>query len=190
MCKLFIDIETTGLPILKKYNNYHNPNNLKYYENSRIIEIGYQIYDNDRTLLLENDQLIKVNKTINNSDIHGITNNDLDNNGIEFNVFCDDFKKHIVKCDTIIAHNIKFDYNIILSELYRINNIELITKLESMLKQCTMILGKQALNIKKNPKLSNLYFELFNKKVVQSHRALDDTKLCSKCYYNMITSSL
>ena len=53
-----------------------------------------------------------------------------------------------------------------------------------------MIYGKQALNIKKNPKLSNLYFELFNKKVVQSHRALDDTKLCSKCYYNMITSSL
>ena len=39
--KLFFDLETTGLPICKGYNEYYDPSNLKYYNDSRIIEIAY-----------------------------------------------------------------------------------------------------------------------------------------------------
>ena len=40
---IFLDTETTGIPIMEGYNKYYDPKELKYYKNSRIIELGYVI---------------------------------------------------------------------------------------------------------------------------------------------------
>ena len=41
---IVLDTETSGLPIQKKFNDYYDPIFTKYYDSSRIIEIGYIIY--------------------------------------------------------------------------------------------------------------------------------------------------
>ena len=84
MNKLFIDIETTGLPIRKGFNNYYEPSEIKYYDTSRMIEIGYIIYDNEKNRLKKISHLIKHHDDIkiNNSKIHGITQNHINKKGI------------------------------------------------------------------------------------------------------------
>ena len=88
--------------------------------------------------------------------------------------------------DTIVAHNLLFDYNIILSECYRLNMHTLINKLESLNKSCTMKLGRKVMGLGKYPKLSVLHEFLFQKKIVQEHRALSDVFFCLDCYIKMV----
>lgn len=188
MYKLFFDTETNGLPIMKNYSYYH-PKNLKYYDSSRIIDIAYIIYDNDGNKIKENNYLIKPeNFTIDNSEIHGITYEQALNDGKNikevFEEFYNDLNEYNV--DSIIAHNINFDVNVILSECYRMNYKHLINIILKINKECTMDIGKNYMKSNKNPKLINLYQFLFSKDIVQEHRALSDTKICAECYYKMI----
>jgi hypothetical protein len=46
-------------------------------------------------------------------------------------------------------------------------------------------IGKKYMKSNKNPKLIVLYEFLFHKEIIQEHRALSDTKICSECYYKM-----
>ena len=87
--------------------------------------------------------------------------------------------------DTIISHNIGFDINILLSECYRLEHNELIDNIENRKKKCTMRLGKKYMNYHKSPKLIELYKHLFNKDIIQEHRALIDTEMCKDCYFGM-----
>ena len=43
---MFIDLETIGFPKKNSYNKFYNPEEYNYYDNARIIEIGYLICDN------------------------------------------------------------------------------------------------------------------------------------------------
>lgn len=187
MGKLFVDTETTGLPITKNFK-YHNPKNTKYYDNARIVEIAYIIYDDNDLKVKEVTTLIKPSGfIIENSNIHGITTEDAMNNGLDISdvleELYDDLFQYSVNC--IIAHNINFDINVILSECYRANKDYLYCSIVKINKECTMHLGKIYLKSTKNPKLNILYEYLFNKEVVQEHRALSDTKICAECYFKM-----
>ena len=42
---LVFDTETTGLPIFNN-RDYHDPSLLEFYDSSRVIELGYIIYEN------------------------------------------------------------------------------------------------------------------------------------------------
>ena len=59
MNKLFIDIETNGLPFYKGYNKYYDPIEIEYYNTARMIEIGYIIYDNNKNKIKKISHLIK-----------------------------------------------------------------------------------------------------------------------------------
>lgn len=186
MSIIFIDIETTGLPKLEKFNKYYHPSLSKYYDSSRMIELGYQVFNEEGNLVLEENDIILNDFDILNSHIHGITKKEIKNKGILLESSLNKLLENVKDCSKIIAHNIKFDYNILLSELYRFkNNSKLINKLESLEKICTMKLGKKILKLKKNPKLVYLYETIFDKKITQTHRALEDTRLCSSCYYHI-----
>ena len=67
---LFIDIETIGFPEKKDYYNYYDPSkyeNLQYYNNARIIEIGFMIYDDNRNNIKSYSSLLNLdNFTIKN----------------------------------------------------------------------------------------------------------------------------
>ena len=81
---LVIDTETTGLPNRPSFNKYYNPMICKHYDSSRIIEIGYIIYNEQGQKIKENSFLIKPdNFIIENTHIHGISQIDANTNGID-----------------------------------------------------------------------------------------------------------
>ena len=93
--------------------------------------------DNKLEKIQLNDNIIKVNFNIPNSNFHGISNEISINLGIEFNLFCDDLKKIINKCSHIISHNVDFDINVIKNELYRINKNDIINEINKKKLICT-----------------------------------------------------
>lgn len=187
MNTLFIDVETTGLPENRGFNNYHHPSKLFYYKNSRLIELAYIIYNNNNEIVKKVENLIKpVDFTIENSEFHGITTKMALTEGKDLSKVLDELCNDLDNVDTIVAHNINFDINIILAECYKEKKQNLIKHLESINRICTMDLGKTYMNTKKYPKLIELYQHLFDKTITQEHRALSDTHICADCYYEMI----
>ena len=198
---LIFDTETIGLPKFKKnfnknkdanpFNDYHNPNQFSFYDPSRLIEIGYQIYTPDRILITSKSMLVKPdNFIIRNTDIHGIEHDYAMANGRPISEVLTDFSQDIASCNTVVAHNLAFDYNILISECYRLkDNLSIaqhiINKFNSMNKFCTMFDTMRIMNLTKRPKLSILYQDLFKKEWVQNHRAEDDAKVCAECYWKL-----
>jgi len=183
-----IDTETTGIPKRKGgFDDYPHYSETSGYDSSRVIEIGYIICNSYGRILKKVSHLIKpINITINNSQIHGITQENAEKNGIKMYDALKELEADLLKCDNLIGHNILFDYNILLSEAFRLNMMGLIHYMESMNKSCTMKLGRKALTFSKIPRLSELYKALFNSEVNQEHRALSDVMICFDCYIKLI----
>ena len=95
------------------------------------------------------------------------------------------------KINYIIAHNYKFDKNVLLSEIYRNNNNNsLYEKIENIDSICTMELGMKFYNKTKSLKLIDLYNNLFEKNMRQYHRASKDVDLCILCYFDLNVKQL
>ena len=184
---LVVDTETTGLPVLTSKRNYYSYKNHESYDGSRMLELAYVIYDDEKNIVVERSNLVKTDVRITNDDIHGITNKKIDKEGIDindiFDLFVDDTaNKEIV----IVAHNIRFDTNIILSEAHRNKRNDVIDKINGSEQICTCVLGMTTLKLQCHIKLVVLYRKLFQISVVQEHRALSDVKLCADCYFELL----
>lgn len=183
---LFLDTETTGLPTTKGWGNYYNPSLTSYYDTSRLIEIAYIIYDSEKNIVKSIDYIIKpCGFEITNSKFHGITTHDAIEQGMYLSDVLKEFESDLDDVGTIVAHNINFDMNIILSECYRMKNIDIVKKIGMIERECTMEIGKTYMKSQKYPKLVDLYKHIFNKTIEQKHRALSDTQICADCYYKM-----
>jgi len=177
---MFLDTETTGFPAS------NDPTNISKFNNARLVELGYLIYDPNGKKINEYSSLvIPDNFIITNERIHGITTKDATTKGLPIKKVLDHFLDDLKNIDTIICHNINFDMKILLSEAYRINNILLFDQIKSRNKLCTMELGKQFMKTSKYPKLIELYKYIYNKEVIQDHRSLSDCIICVDCYYKM-----
>lgn len=179
---MVLDTETTGLPASR------NPQEFDKFNNARLIELGYIIFDKSGKEIKKYDDLVKPNNfVITNTFIHGITNENAVQNGKDINIVLDQLTLDLKKVDGIICHNISFDVAIILSEAYRLNKLELIELISSKLHLCSMAIGKKFMKSDKNPKLIELYKFLFNKDFIQDHRALSDCVACLDCFLSMIS---
>ena len=187
MFNLILDTETTGL-IIKDNNKIPHFKLIDKYNNSRIIQLSYQLIDNNGDLILKRNFYINNQIIIHNSHIHGITNDFINQNGVLFNdiihIFYDDLKK----CKSIICHNINFDINILKSELYRYNYTECLEEIISKKHLCSMIILKDITKIKdkcnknKWPKLNEVYYFLFNTYDIPGiHNAEKDVEALVKC---------
>ena len=206
---LIFDTETTGLPKFKKnmykkesnpFNDYHSPSQYKYYDGSRLIELGYLIYNSNRELILSKSILIKPDRfLIQNSNIHGIEHDFASQNGKVISEVLKEFAQDITSCNTLVAHNLPFDFHILLSECYRfvVNTPNgllssppeiqiIINKFKVMEKFCTMTDGMRIMNLTRRPKLSVLYQDLTKNTWEQKHRAEDDAKACAECYWKLL----
>ena len=194
---LIFDTETNGLPQLSDLRKYYHGKNLKYYENSRLIEIGYKIFDfKSEQVFVEYNELVKpdgflISEKI--SKIHGITHEKASSEGININRALDDFCRAIQFADVVLAYNVDFDINVVLSEAYRYNNRNLINALKSKITtgkiNCVMKIAKEKLNLR-NIKLEKLYNQFFpNEKYVQTHRAIEDVELTIKCFLKLMKNS-
>ena len=179
---MVLDTETTGLPSSK------NPQELDKFNNARLIELGYIIFDKTGKNIKKYDDLVKPNNfVITNTFIHGITHENAVKNGKDINQVLDQLTLDLKNVDGIICHNISFDMAIILSEAYRANKLELIKLINQKLHLCSMAIGKKFMKNDKNPKLIELYKFLFNKDFIQDHRALSDCVACLDCFLSMIS---
>jgi DNA polymerase III epsilon subunit-like protein len=182
--KIIFDTETTGLPIRKGFDQYYSPSETKHYENSRLVQLGYVIIDDNNNIIKEYSQIIKPDQfIITNSQFHGITQERALNQGKSIQEVLSQFHSDLRQCNLLISHNNLFDTNIVLSECYRYNLNVIAMSIERIMKFCTMNIGKQKMMTRKVPKLVELFAYLYpGKSWNQIHDALDDTKCCLECY--------
>ena len=93
-----------------------------------------------KMVLLIQDILKPVNFRIDrdSSKIHGITHSAAQRRGVKFNEIIDDLEEDLQKSDFIVAHNLNFDRNTLLSEFTISNRNVLVQLFESKRHICTM----------------------------------------------------
>ena len=186
--KLFFDLETTGLPKQKSYDENYPPEELDKYESARIVEIAIilvkdgKIYKTYTSLVKPNNFTSLIPKI---TEITGITDTDVLNEGKDFKDVLDEIKPLLKEATVINSYNINFDVNILQSEIFRVNDIEFFEYMKTKKTECTMILAKKYFNKRHYLKLEKVYETLFKEDPKQDHRAFGDTILCKEVYYKM-----
>ncbi len=190
------DTETTGLPETPGYMKYYDPSRILYYNNSRLIELAYQIYTEDTNELLEQSSMI-VNPNnefrITNEEFHQISNEKAENEGKLVKDVLTEFLDRILHPDMIlVGHNINFDVYICASELFRMGMDDKAKEFLKLKRYCTMEHSKNILNIQrilrngkkitKDPSLKECYEYFMKKPIENQHRALSDVQSTSKVY--------
>lgn len=190
---LIFDVETTGLPergaTLKNLERY-----------PYIVQFSWMIYDASQNRIDNvNDHIIKIPEDITipieASNVHGITNEKMINEGKDINLILDIFTKDMLDSQVIVAHNLRFDKTIVQAEYLRNKRINWLGRHRKM-EYCTM---KRSLNIcniykkniytgektKKYPKLMELHHYWFKTVPNNLHNSLIDIFVCFRCYHQM-----
>lgn len=182
------DTETSGLP-KKRMANYKDTDA---YSTCRIVSIAWVVLGTDLEQVSRGTFLVKPKDFIipeSATAIHGITNEEAYNNGYSMTDVVQVLRDDLLKCTHLVAHNISFDFGVLLHECHRIKDVVLVDYLFKMTRECTMQLGKKQLGLKKMPRLAELYSALFNgKELVGAHNAVVDTDCCVECYCALKTS--
>ena len=188
---LLFDVETTGLP-KKRYaslNDYSNwPN---------IVQLAWGVYNIDGECLKIRNYIIKPDNfviPIESTRIHNISQEIAEQKGVDLINVLKEFIEDTESVEYLIAHNLEFDYKVLLCELNRNNmksNISCLRKICTM--QCSTDyckLGELKHNKYKWPKLSELYYVLFNKHAEGLHDALVDIEICNLCFQELRTKNI
>ncbi len=191
----FIDLETTGLPTTISFYKYYGYDQLKKYEKSRIIQIAVKIVEyseGKERIVATHDYIIKPDGfKVANTKFHGITQEIAEEQGTGFVTVMERIKGDLLTCDVFVAHNVLFDKNVLLSELFRYNLHDLVRKIDSMKEFCTSsncdgITKLQCGYGTKQPKLGELYKFLFKSEPKNLHNALADVDTCIACFNEML----
>lgn len=182
---IVFDVETTGLPRGGDWkNNMH-------FNTCRLVSIGWEVIDMGKKEVLEKKHFYAKPKNFvipeNARNIHGISTEMARNLGENIEKILQHFISDIIKynVDTIIAHNINFDMNVLCNELNRLGFLRTLNRIRRLEKVCTMKVGRQKMKLKKNPKLCDLYTMLTSKTMEKQHAADADTRACTECFFNL-----
>jgi DNA polymerase-3 subunit alpha len=182
------DTETTGLPQRSK-GRYANYNELEKYQNSRIIEIAWMIYENNKKIK-EKEFIIKPKGEFQINprafQCHGISREKVEKEGIHMEQMIDEMMTDLINSDKIVGYNVSFDLAILRSELYRINSpiyIDLTFQRDNI---CLMWESRRKLNYKRLVSCTRVYEDLYQEKVTNAHRALKDVELTAKILIKLI----
>ena len=175
---IIFDTETTGLIPKDSSNNYYHYTNTSKYNNARMIQISYEILDTTLNVIATRSFYINEVDTVSNSQFHNITKDLLEKEGISMTRFCDIFTEDLNICSRIIAHNLQFDYFILMSELYRFGFTDIINKINLLKLICSMKKTRHFVCLnKKYPKLLELYNYANNsnlKELPNAHNSMFD----------------
>ena len=177
---LVFDTETTGLPKSKE-SAFLAPNNWPH-----LVSISWVIIDS-KTIVKEKSYIIQPQWEIpeESTRIHGITQERAINEGIDLSIAMKEFMNE--KYDILVAHNMNFDYNILINAIKWDLNWEF-QPIENKL--CTMELSKSLCKIpfpngrgNKYPKLAELYRFLFHRSPDASrlHTSIYDVQILAEC---------
>jgi len=185
---LFVDTETTGLPINRHASIYFTSNW------PRLVEIAWIECFENGSVVSEYNRIIKPDSyeiPLSASAIHGITTERAIQEGVPIESVLRGFHNSLINSSFIVGHNIDFDAKVILAEYIRAGLIQ--SHLQFLMKKkiCTMISTKNFCRIRtghgyyKYPKLSELHSKLFGKTLRGKHSALQDARMCMKCYFEL-----
>jgi DNA polymerase III epsilon subunit-like protein len=202
---LIFDLETTGFPTRKQSfshdprNEYYDPMELKYYVNSRIVEVAWYHTESFSLDKLDDSQICSairkptdfVIKNIPDSaravEMHGINDDKAKKEGIFFSKIVNQggLGYAIQQAEYIVAHNAFFDVFVLMSELYRLNFMNCFNHVKNLVDTnkivCTMSKGKEICKLRckygrglKNPTLGELYNHYYGKYPENAHHASND----------------
>lgn len=187
---LFVDTETNGLP--KDYNA--PPSALGNWP--RLVQIGWVIKDETGREIESREYIVKPDGFTIPDDIaklHRVTMERAEKHGIAGTLILLALDDKSKSCDFIVGHNIKFDLNIVLSEMIR-HGIQ--TDLDKIPFADTMLIGTSVCKLPGNygrykwPKLGELYQHLFNKPLVDAHDATVDIRATADCFFELINRGI
>jgi len=208
---IVFDTETTGLPERKSYEIYYPYTQLKKYEFSRLVSIAWAVYDDSEKIISRYFIIKPEGFTINNSskatEIHGITKEIAAEEGVDihtvFLALLGDID--VENLQTLVAHNLEFDWHILLSEISRISRgknsqekvlvaDDLMKLVHSLKKHCTMKMGTSVVKIPqrysrsgwKYPSMQELHEHLFGARFTDAHNAEADMLACNACYQRLV----
>ena len=182
---MFIDTETTGLPIDK---NVPYTNGVNW---PRLVQISWILTNADGEMMFSYDFIIRPEHfsiPYESTRVHGITNTRARADGHKLTKVLKIFLNYLNQADIIVGHNVDFDINVIAAELYRKG---LSTDIVTKPRVCTMKLGTNYCMIEgrygyKYPKLTELYYALFQEHFYGAHDAMADVTATMHCYFGLI----
>ncbi len=184
---LFFDTETNGLP-----NNFNAP--ATDVENwPRIVQLAYSVYDDQGNQLDRHEAVINPDGwTVPADMIHGISHEFASDWGLDMPGQLDLFLDRVQDCDYLVAHNMGFDYPVLMAEYIRYVRTGKIGKRKADIsKICTMrstvdfcrLPGRNGF---KWPRLSELHYKLFGCDFDGAHDAMNDVNATAKCFFELI----
>lgn len=211
---LIFDVETNGLIPYKVPINIRNITKMPY-----ILQLSYTIYNSKKKKIIKKydshiqiPNHVEIPKAI--TELTGIDKKKC-KKGKHILAVLKDLYEGYMKCDTIVAHNLKFDRNMVLVELTRNGmllsqsmpyiftmfnenyhtkyNIKTYCTMQNSIDICNIMVpakteGKPP--YKKWPKLSELYGFLFTDEEMPEnlHNSYIDTLVCLRCYLKVAHS--
>lgn len=181
---IVFDTETNGLP-----KNYKA--DMRQVDNwPRVVQLAWAMYGIDGDLLKKEQYLIKPEGWVipdEASKVHGITQEQAELNGIAMQNALLLFVADYVQCNTMVAHNIDFDYKVLGAEMIR-NKVSVARRITRQV--CTMNASTNLCAIPGNygykwPKLEELHNHLFGEGFDGAHEALVDVLACGKCFFEL-----
>ena len=188
--ELFIDTETSGLPMWKQpYSHPGQP---------WIVEIGLMASNEDYEYTEVCLKIKSEGRSIHPKaeKVHGLSTDILDATGVDETLVVAILGRLLQICDKIVCHNTDFDLLMIKSLFYRVGQEMAVNVIEEFPKICTMKSTTDVCKLPgrfgkyKWPKLEELYRFLFNEEPTDLHSALGDVKTTARCYYKLVKDGL
>jgi len=176
-----LDTETNGLPIRNDFSSVS------------MLELAYIIVDLDLNIIKEKNYLIKgkfeVPEII--TQLTGITKQMTNEKGRPLEVVSKEFYKDLKDCEFVVAHNLRFDYNVIKKEL-KTQKKYILNEFCSKIQMCSLAMFRKELPkpVIPNHKLQTIYNHLHKEPFVQTHRALDDVHMIINSFNQLNTFNL
>ena len=176
------DTETTGLPTSRTASPEYNW--ATHWSTCRLVQLAWQVYEDDGALIEERKYNVDVEFTIPESAVnsHGITTAHARSTGIPMKELLLLFSKSIEEHAgvTLVAHNMQFDENVILAEMARLRLSAPIQAFKATPKHCTMLTSTAP--GEKYTRLADAYLSLTGQRLSGVHDAAVDARACGLLY--------
>lgn len=162
------------------------------FKQNRLIQLAWDLIDTDafNISLSKTSLFVKpYGWTVDEEGFHKgrFTNAQLEKHGVPLNEVLKVFLANVRQADYLIAHNDAFDFRILQGESVRMN-----IPFPAFKSICTMTASKPYLLLRsstgavKQPKLSELYFYLFEKEIDNAHSADADVQACKESFFELV----
>lgn len=179
--RLFFDSETTGFPKWKEPSGSE--------DQPHLVQIAGKLVDIDKRETLDQmNEIIRPQGWIipqETIDVHGISMDRADSEGIPE---AEAIERFIALWEgrPRVSHNTSFDNRIIRIGTKRYCDEDTINDWKSGDYECTGLLSKPIMQLKKMPKLTEAYQFFTGQELVQTHDAMDDVEACIAVYFGIM----